>query len=90
MLTATVTVDLNHHESGYFQDLDRDDRHVLQFIDQMPDGARLIVNVGERALVLSSACLTLRHASARLHVEIVAANPHVARRWRDAILGDAA
>ncbi len=90
MLTATVTVDLDHHEPGYWQDLDRDDRHALQHIDRVPDGARLLVNVGRREIVLDSARLALRAAAIRLDVEIVAASPWVARKWLDAIRGDAA
>lgn len=91
MLTATVTVDLDYPEpDGMWRDLDRDDRHALADLDGVPDGARLIVNVGRRDLVMPSARLALRAASVRLDVEIVAASPFTARKWLDAIRGDEA
>ena len=81
MLTATVTVNLDHDQ----QDVDYADRRVLQYLPQVPDGARLVVNVGERTLLMPSAVAWLSEHARRLHIEISAANPHAARRWYDAV-----
>lgn len=84
MLTATVTVNLDHNEDDSY-DLDRTDRRALQSLDDVPDGARLTVIVGDRYFLTHSAVLWLSQHARRLHVEICAATPHAARRWYDAI-----
>lgn len=80
MLSATVTVELSDHE-----DQDYADRRALQYLSQVPDGARLVVIVGRRELLMPSAVAWLSEHSRRLHVEISASTPHAARRWYDAI-----
>ena len=83
MLTATVRVDLTLDEDR--SDLDRADRCALQYLPQVPDGARLVVVVGDRHLLMPSAVSWLSEHSRRLHIEIDASSPHAARRWYDAI-----
>lgn len=85
MLTATVSVDLDLVEPGYWQDVDKEDRRALMTIDDIPDGARLIVNVGDRDLLMPSAPKILCEHSDRLNIEIAASSPQSARRWYDAI-----
>lgn len=83
MLTVTVTVDLRaeHPEHGY----DHADRHALHRLADLPNGARLVVTVGDRTLLTTAAVTWLFQHSRRLVVDINAASPHVARRWYDAI-----
>ena len=81
MLTATVTVELAEHE----EDQDWSDRRALQYLPQVPDGARLIVIVGKRELLMPSAVAWLSEHARRLHVEISATTPGAARRWYEAI-----
>jgi hypothetical protein len=81
MLSATVTVNLDHEP----EDLDRADRAALQYLAQVPDGARLVVIVGSRELLMPSAIGWLNSHAHRLNVEISASTPHAARRWYDAI-----
>lgn len=85
MLTATVTVSLDHLEPGYYQDVDRDDRYALQHLPWLPDGAHVVVLVGERQLLSPSAVQWLHDHVDRLHIEISAASLEAARRWYDAI-----
>lgn len=81
MLSATVTVALDYDH----EDLDYADRRALQYLPQVPDGARLIVVVGRREMLMPSAVAWLGEHSRRLHIEIAATTPHAARRWYDAI-----
>lgn len=60
MLTATVTVNLDHEEPGYFQDLDYIDRHALQHVESIPNGAHLIIVVGARRWPTNSAVTWLK------------------------------
>jgi hypothetical protein len=82
MLTATVTVNLDHEDAD---DLDYADRRALQYLAQVPDGARLIVVVGRRELLMPSSVGWLSGQARRLHVEISATTPGAARRWMDAL-----
>jgi hypothetical protein len=84
MLTATVTVNLAHDEADAY-DLDRSDRQALQHLAQVPDGAHLVVSVGNRSFLTCSAVAWLSRHVERLDVEIEAADPWAARRWYDAI-----
>lgn len=79
MLTATVTVNLDHNPE------DRQDRRALQYLAQVPDGAHLVVIVGDRYLLTYDAVTWLAEHARRLHIEIAASTPHAARRWYDAI-----
>lgn len=81
MLSAMVTVTLDQEAD----DLDRADREALQCLAQVPDGARLVVNVGDRELLMPSAVSWLSAQACRLNVEISASTPSAARRWYDAI-----
>lgn len=85
MLTATVTVNLDHEEPGYFQDLDYIDRHALQHVESIPNGAHLIIVVGARRWPTNSAVTWLKPHIDRLDIELVAADSWAARRWLDAI-----
>ena len=86
MLTATVTVNLNHESANPIDlDLDRRDRHALQYLPDVPDGAHLIVVVGGRTCLTHSAVTWLVPHTDRLDVEIDASDPWAARRWYDAI-----
>lgn len=85
MLSATVTLDLTRPNGCDSFDLDRLDRHSLQCLPEVPDGARLIVKVGDRELLFHSAIAWLSQHSRRLHIEIAASTPKAARRWYDAI-----
>lgn len=87
VLSATVTVSLDHPEdaNGMGYDVDLADRRALQYLPQMPDGARLVVVVGGRDLLMPSAVAWLSDHARRLHIEISASDPHAARRWYDAI-----
>ena len=71
MLTATVTVSLDHEPDDYL------DRRALAEISQIPDGAHLVVVVGSRHFLTHSSVGWLSEHARRLHVEISA---HTATR----------
>ncbi len=74
MLTATVTVNLDH-KGDSAHDLDRADRCALQHVTQVPDGAHVVVVVGDRRTFLTrSAVAWLAPHVDRLDVEIDAAD----------------
>ncbi|HEY0888669.1 MAG TPA: hypothetical protein VGE38_03540 [Nocardioides sp.] len=79
MLTATVTVNLDHEPD------DREDRRALFHLADLPDGAHLIVVVGSRTFLTYDAVTWLAQHKDRLHVEISATSTKTARRWYDAI-----
>lgn len=79
MLSATVTVQLSADGD------DHSDRVVLQDLPQIPDGARLVVRVGDRQMLSHSAVSWLAEHARRLSIEIDAVTPQAARRWYTAI-----
>lgn len=87
MLTATVTVSLDHKRDITDITFDHEyaDRRALQYLEQVPDLAHLVVVVGTRTFLGYSAVLLLSTHVDRLDVEIDAADPWAARRWYDAI-----
>jgi hypothetical protein len=82
MITATVTVDLSFEESG---DYDHRDRVALRHLEALPNGARLVVKVGDRTLLSPSAVAWLAQHARRLVIDINASSPQAVRRWHDAI-----
>lgn len=90
MLSAVVSINLDHCEPGYHQDVDRDDRRVLEMLGRVPDGARLVVVVGGRKVLTYSAVAWLHTHVDRLHIELSASSPEGARRWYDAITSGSA
>lgn len=86
MVTAVVTVSLDHEGA---EDLDHADRRALQHLPQVPDGARVVVLVGRREVLMHSAVAWLSRHAARLQIEVSASTPRAARRWYDAITSGA-
>jgi hypothetical protein len=84
-LRATVAVHLAGGREDGALDLDRLDRRALYRLAAVPNGARVAVHVGSRALLTLSAVHELHAAAGRLDVEIIATDPDVIRTWHRAI-----
>lgn len=82
-VTATLIVDLSRDRTG---DLARADRRALANLDLLPDGARVVLEVGFRRDVTTSALHALADHRNRLFVDIHSPSAAVAHVWHRAIV----
>lgn len=73
MITGTVVIDLS--ACDYSSQMQRTDRHLLDVLNQVPDGARVIVNIGNRRHVTQDAAVWLHEHDHRLDIEIRGSSP---------------
>ena len=86
MLKLVTTIDLRHSsEDDLAYDLDRQDRRRLDDLEELPDRARVVVNVTGRHFVTGSARLALARHINRLEIQLEG-DVQALRRWHDAIL----
>ena len=68
MISGTVYVDLS--ACDYSTQLQRTDRHLLDVLTRVPDGARVVVDIGNRTHVTQDAAVWLHEHDHRLSIEI--------------------
>ena len=68
MISGTVYVDLS--ASDYSTQLQRSDRYLLDVLNRVPDGARVVVDIGSRQHVTQDAAVWLHDHDHRLDIEI--------------------
>jgi hypothetical protein len=68
MISGTVYVDLS--ACDYTTQLQRTDRYLLDVLNRVPDGARVVVDIGARAHVTQDAAVWLHDHDHRLAIEI--------------------
>lgn len=74
MISGTVYVDLSAFDAGAAR-LQRTDRYLLDVLNRVPDGARVVVDIGDRAHVSQDAAVWLHNHDHRLLIEIQGTNP---------------
>jgi hypothetical protein len=80
LVTACVRIDLSVEHSD-----DHHDRHELFALDDVPDGARVVVWVGHRTWLWDSTALLLHRQAKRLLIELQGSPRANIRRWLDAV-----
>lgn len=73
MISGTVYVDLS--ACDYSSQLQLTDRHLLDVLNRVPDGARVVVDIGGRLHVTQDAAVWLHDHDHRLDIEIRGAVP---------------
>ena len=84
MIAFTVHLDL---EADAHDDIGHADRLRLRDVENIPDGARLVVHVGSRQWPSADVVRIFRAAEDRLLVEVVASSPHIVASWHAAVTG---
>jgi hypothetical protein len=73
MITGCVRINLS--QDDYSSQLQRTDRHLLDVLHRVPDGARVVVDIGDRKFVTQDAAAWLHEHDHRLSIEIHGTNP---------------
>ena len=81
MLTASIYVDLTT-EPGLF---DSSERRALTALENVPDGARVVVDVGSRRCPTQDAANYLHRHVNRLQIELQGTPTADMRAWLDAV-----
>ena len=74
MITGAVVVDLSEVDS-WDEVHQRTDRHLLDVLNRVPDGARVVVDIGSRRFVTQDAAAWLHEHDHRLQIEIRGIEP---------------
>lgn len=77
MITGSVYVDLTKEPDV----ADSLDRRQLAVLEDCPDGARVVVDIGRRAFVTHDAAVWLHDHDHRLQIEIHGTNPGAVTRF---------
>jgi hypothetical protein len=80
VITGTVFIDLSEVDTGMAQ-FQRADRYLLDVLSAVPDGARVVVNVGDRRYVSQDAAVWLHDHDHRLEIEIQGTDPRTVARF---------
>lgn len=72
MITGSIYIDLTREPTA---ERPNRDRRALAILEQCPDGARVIVDIGRRTLVTSDAAAWLHEHGARLLIEVRGTRP---------------
>jgi hypothetical protein len=86
MLKLVAAVSLRCNDSDLAYDVDRHDRRALADLADLPERARVIVDVTGRRFVTQSARTELARQMNRLEIQLEG-DVGTLRRWSDAILG---
>jgi hypothetical protein len=73
VITGAVHIDLT--AADYSSQLARTDRHLLDVLNRVPDGARVVVDIGNRKFVTQDAAAWLHEHDHRLSIEIHGTHP---------------
>lgn len=79
MISGTVYVDLS--ASDHSDLLQRTDRYLLDVLSMVPDGARVVVNIGDRQHVTQDAAVWLHEHDHRLVIDIQGTDPRAVARF---------
>lgn len=74
MISGTIYVDLSMAD-GSTERGQRPDRYLLDVLPRVPDGARVVVDIGNRQRVSQDAAVWLHDHNHRLEIEIRGTNP---------------
>lgn len=83
MITAALLVDLSREPDVLANEAR--DRRQLMTVGSAPDGARVIVMIGDRVWYSHDAIRILHEHSARLSIEIIGPDPAVLTAWVNAV-----
>lgn len=91
MLTTVLLIDLSSQvrsDSGDFTyGDDADDRHRLDGLGRLPDGSRVVISVGSRKFVSSSAKAFIGPHVDRLVVQVEGTDSAAVAQWHAALSG---
>lgn len=74
MIGGVIRIDLSEVDDSFYQ-LQRSDRHRLDVLSLVPDGVRVIVDIGDRRHVTQDAAVWLHEHDHRLEIEIHGTDP---------------
>lgn len=80
MISGTVIVDLSQVDVAAAR-LQRTDRYLLDVLSRVPNGARVIVDIGDRKHVSQDAAVWLNEHDHRLDIEIRGTDPDAVARF---------
>ena len=80
VITGTVYVDLSQVDSAMAL-YQRGDRYLLDVLNRVPDGACVIVDIGDRSFVTQDAARWLHEHDHRLSIDIHGTDPDAVARF---------
>lgn len=79
MISGAITIDLS--QADFSSQLQRTDRYLLDVLKRAPEGARVIVDIGDRQHVTQDAAAWLHDHDHRLEIEVHGTSPEAVARF---------